>query len=466
RFLVLSSYNDFKYVKDAMKHGADEYLLKLQLEPDNLINALKSLTAKLEEARKENEKRQIIEKYYDVGIPLVRENFLKDLLFKDGMTKDEIELQKEFLDITLPEQNLICLVLHVEKDETPQKEKKSSLINDSIIRILDGVVSKYGCGYAVNTQHMEYAIIYSLKEIYDERAVYEHITQLASNIRNSISTYINSVVYIGASNIHQDYASIKIAYRQAVKAANKAFVYPNRSLIRYSELELLSEDIDYKQLLNELAELETHLNENDVEKTQKILDNIKKYIAQSKEISKEYLSRICSVIFFIVNSFAQKHNIALSSIIEGGAPLLSELEKSGTVSQYMDWIDNLQKELIQLLRENTSQKSIIVKAKRYIKKKYAEDISLNTVAEYLNLSAGYLSILFKKETGQNFIDYLIQLRMEKAKELLRTTELKIYEVSKMVGYENIYYFSRIFSKVVGVSPKQYQTNYKNVQKNK
>ena len=132
----------------------------------------------------------------------------------------------------------------------------------------------------------------------------------------------------------------------------------------------------------------------------------------------------------------------------------------------MDWIDNLQKELIQLLRENTSQKSIIVKAKRYIKKKYAEDISLNTVAEYLNLSAGYLSILFKKETGQNFIDYLIQLRMEKAKELLRTTELKIYEVSKMVGYENIYYFSRIFSKMVGVSPKQYQTNYKNVQKNK
>ena len=156
----------------------------------------------------------------------------------------------------------------------------------------------------------------------------------------------------------------------------------------------------------------------------------------------------------------------MSSIIEGGAPLLSELEKSGTVSQYMDWIDNLQKELIQLLRENTSQKSIIVKAKRYIKKKYAEDISLNTVAEYLNLSAGYLSILFKKETGQNFIDYLIQLRMEKAKELLRTTELKIYEVSKMVGYENIYYFSRIFSKMVGVSPKQYQTNYKNVQKNK
>jgi len=461
RFLVLSSYNDFKYVKEAMKHGADEYLLKLQLEPENLIGTLKALTEKLEEERKENEKRQIIEKYYDVGIPLVRENFLRDLLFNESLSMDEIELQKGFLNITLPEQNLICLVLHIEKDETLQQDKKSSLI----ITILDGVVSRYGCGYSVNTGLMEYAIIYSLKEIYDERAVYEHITQLANNIRQSISTYINSAVYIGASNIHQGYPSLRLAYRQAVKAANKAFVYPNRSLIRYSELEILSEDVDYKQLLDELAELETHLNENDVDKTKNILENIKKYIAQSKDISREYLSRICSVIFFIVNSFAQKHNITLSSTMKGDTPVLPELERYGKVSQYMDWINNLQKELIHVLNENSSQKSIIVKAKRYIKNHYAENISLNTVAEYLNLSPGYLSILFKKETGQNFIDYLISVRMERAKELLRTTELKIYEVSKMVGYDNIYYFSRIFSKVVGVSPKQYQSNNKNVQKN-
>ncbi|NMA66021.1 MAG: helix-turn-helix domain-containing protein [Clostridiaceae bacterium] len=466
RFLVLSSYNDFKYVKEAMKYGADEYLLKLQLEPDNLVKTLKILVNKLEKERKENKKREIIEKYYDVGIPLVREKFFKDLLFKEGIKNDEIELQKKFLNINLPEQNLICLVLHVEKNEAHQKytDEKLSLLNDSIITILDGVVSKYGCGYAVKTETMEFTIIYSLKEIFDERSVYEHINLLANNIRQSMSTYTNTAVYIGVSNIHQGYDSIRLAYKQAVKAVNKASVYTNKSLLRFSELEVLSEDMNYKELLAELAELETHLNENDAEKADQILENIKKGIAQSKYISKEYLSRICSVIFFIVNSFAQKHNITFDAITNGQTPLLSEIEDFTTLNQYMDWINNLQKEVINELTENSSQKSIIVKAKRFIQSHFIEDISLNTVADHLSLSPGYLSILFKKETGQNFIDYLIELRMEKAKELLRTTELKIYEISKKVGYENIYYFSRIFSKVVGVSPKQYQNNFKNVQK--
>lgn len=466
RFLVLSSYDDFEYVKEAMQNGADEYLLKLQLEPDKMLKALNALTEKLNKEREEKEKRQIVEKYYDVSIPLVKEKFLKDLVFKEAINSDEIEQRKLFLNINLPSRNLLCYVIHVEKSKVHQQysDERLYLLNDSIITILDGVVSKYGCGYTINTEPMEFTIIYSLKEIYDEKLVHEHISQLASNIRQSMNTYLNTTVYIGVSSIHHGYESIKQAYTQAVKAANKAFSNPDKSAVRFSEVDDLSGEMDFKLLLDELADLESQLNMGDAEKVDQTIQKIKKSIAKSGGLSKEYLKRIGSVLFFVVNSYANKHNIHFDCLMKNEENLLTEIDKFNSPGQYIQWLTSIQSDIFEWLKNINDQKTIIVKAQRYILENYQNNISLKDVAEHLSLSSGYLSILYKKETGQNFIDYLIHLRMEKAKELLKTTELKIYEVAKKVGYDNIYYFSRIFSRVVGISPKQYQSNSRKVQK--
>lgn len=466
RFLVLSSYNDFSYVKEAMKYGADEYILKLQLEADSLLKALTTLTEKLDKDREEREKRQNIEKYYDVGVPLVKEKLLKDLIFKKACENQDLENQMAFLNINLPDKNLLCFVLHTERSNVHEQYKSEELylLDDSIIMILDGVISKYGVGYALNTRPMEYTIIFSLKDIHGEKAVYEIITQLTNNIRKSVSTYMNMAVYIGVSNIHQGYHSIRLAYSQALKAANDAFAYPDKSVLRYSEIHPTTGEMDYKLLLDEFAELERKLAHWDFGEADRIIENIKQNIVKSRGLSKEYLIRICSVMFFIINSFLYKQNIFSESIAAYETNLHDKIQKFNTTSQFIEWIGSLQKEVIGILKSNHDERTIIVKAKRYIQEHYAEDISLTTVADYLNLSSGYLSILYKKETGENFIDYIIHFRVEKARELLRTTDLKIYEVAKKVGYENIYYFSRIFSKVVGVSPKQYQSNSHHVQK--
>jgi two-component system response regulator YesN len=102
--------------------------------------------------------------------------------------------------------------------------------------------------------------------------------------------------------------------------------------------------------------------------------------------------------------------------------------------------------------------SLIFKARRFIEKSYTnEDLGLNEVAEHVAVSSCYLSILFKRETDETFTEYLTRVRMEKAKELLRTTDLKAYQIAAQIGYTDPHYFSQCFKKYTGLNPTQYKT---------
>lgn len=84
------------------------------------------------------------------------------------------------------------------------------------------------------------------------------------------------------------------------------------------------------------------------------------------------------------------------------------------------------------------------------------ELSLSKVADYVGLNEKYFTNRFTKETGENFSSYLTALRMQKAKELLKTTTFKVYEISEMVGYHNAEHFNRMFKKLNGITPAQYR----------
>lgn len=98
----------------------------------------------------------------------------------------------------------------------------------------------------------------------------------------------------------------------------------------------------------------------------------------------------------------------------------------------------------------------VSKAKEFIETNYVSDIGLKEVAEKVYLNPSYFSQIFKEITGENFINYLTKIRIEKAIEMLKKSELKIYEITKAVGYSDQAYFSRIFKQAVGVNPIEYR----------
>jgi YesN/AraC family two-component response regulator len=108
--------------------------------------------------------------------------------------------------------------------------------------------------------------------------------------------------------------------------------------------------------------------------------------------------------------------------------------------------------------EDSQGRRIIRKVKDMVLERLDQDISLQAIAEQVHLNHQYLSALFKTETGQNFSEYVTQCRMDKAKQLLRDTNLKVYEIASLSGYASSKHFMAVFKQIVGVTPSEYREN--------
>jgi two-component system response regulator YesN len=164
-------------------------------------------------------------------------------------------------------------------------------------------------------------------------------------------------------------------------------------------------------------------------------------------VLKEEACRVLSVMF--------KQTADPYALVESFDLLFQSESLDELCARLMEQVDELRKHGWEKAAEIDS-KSPVAQAIEYIRSHYTETITLQQVADHVHVSKNYFSILFKQTTGQNFIDYLINLRIERAKELLMTTELKVYEVAEQSGFNDTKYFSKLFKKVTGVSPVDYR----------
>ena len=130
-----------------------------------------------------------------------------------------------------------------------------------------------------------------------------------------------------------------------------------------------------------------------------------------------------------------------------------------TVEQILQWLKVLRDGLCMTLEsQNKNHKNHIVEnVKKYIKEHIHEKLSLNSVSEIFNISPNYLSVLFSKYNDVGFTDYINQCKIEVAEKMLLEGDYKIYEISDTLGFESAFYFSRVFKKITGVSPRNYVT---------
>ncbi len=140
----------------------------------------------------------------------------------------------------------------------------------------------------------------------------------------------------------------------------------------------------------------------------------------------------------------------------------SILEKERFVKIEKEYKDYIKKDIdinikpAAILDDVNKNRVHIEQAKNYILLNYMNNITLEDIGLYIGFNPSYFSSIFKKETGISFVEYLSQVRIEKSKELLKEPDLKIQDISIMVGYSDVKYFSKLFSKHTGLSPKDYR----------
>ena len=173
------------------------------------------------------------------------------------------------------------------------------------------------------------------------------------------------------------------------------------------------------------------------------------YLAQQVKVSKIYLQNL---LYSIIKAIYDK---VPKIEFEEALALAEALFRAKSLKNMMEVYEQAVEKMLSFIQgEDQDESRIIQKIKNLIEKEYAKDISLNYVAENVNLTPAYVSYIFKKETGQTLVKYVTDIKMMKARKMLEEGTLKIVQVAKTCGYENQSYFNRLFKNYYGVTPKQ------------
>jgi two-component system response regulator YesN len=188
---------------------------------------------------------------------------------------------------------------------------------------------------------------------------------------------------------------------------------------------------------------------------QAIFDSLVTNLEQT-QVSREQAFDVCFQIAYLISGTGLSEEV-LKKVIGYQTSLFENIVCLKTLAEIITWLTHLGQRLCAFLSQNDDQKNhrLITKAKKYISEHYCEEIGLNDLATAINISPGYLSTIFKQYTGICFTDYLTNYKIEEAKKMLRNSDLKIYEISELLGYQNAYYFSKVFKKVTGMTPSEF-----------
>ena len=451
--IILSGFEEFEYAKEGIKIGIAQYLLK-PISGEDLLKEVDTVAEKIIEKQKESEIR---EKY----LREMEENFLKERkdLFQYLVTgsKSAAELlemaDKLNIDLSSMWYNIVLMVTksnHHAQNEYSNSlveiEEKLKEIDDDHILIFDrNLEGKAFLFKADSKEELE-----TIQKDYLTKVV--NILKDYENVRyfGGIGLPVNRLRELPVSF---ESASHAFAHRYLVSESLilNGEEMRQREYLKKEEFDL--SNVNPKQI--DRNKIKEFLKVGDKEEVIYFVEEFFRDLGSSVMKSNMFRQYITMDVYFCVVDFLeglqiQREEIEPFDITSG---ILQTQESA------MEYVTCIVKKALELREKTASNRygDVVDEVMRYIEENYAdEELSLNVLASHVNFSPNHLSMIFSQQTGQTFIKYLTDFRMNKAKELLRCTGKKSSVISMEVGYKDPHYFSYLFKKTQGMTPTQYR----------
>jgi two-component system response regulator YesN len=275
-----------------------------------------------------------------------------------------------------------------------------------------------------------------------------------------VNKFLKITVTIGVGNVCNNIVFINRSYENAVTALDyRIFMGSNRVI--------WIEDIEPKSLerivFDEVKEhnLSSAIKLGTEEEIEKVIDSIFKELTDIKVAFKDYQIYLMEMLTTILKA-ARSSGVDMDKLVGVNENIFADFYSLKDIQQLLNWFKKISIQVMtHIVKDRNDTSTLLVqKAKKFVEDNYSEvDITINKVCEYLHISATYFSFIFKRETKTTFINYLTQVRMDAAKELLRVTSLKSFEIAEKVGYSEPNYFSYSFKKKFGLSPSEYRNSF-------
>lgn len=456
KIIIISGYDDFEYARQAIELGVEQYLLK-PITRMNLKKVLADLREKIEQSNSSKDYQLQYSKEMHEYEQFERRRFFEGLLSGEMKVKDIYEeANKLSLELTAASYNLLFFYLKEERKLDLEDAEELGIRQEEILYYFLRHPQYILFRQNTNTFGILVKGDNEVVEQYTQKAI-SKISEACSLIEKQIQWYVAvgkpverlSLLADGAQNVNH-----YLAYRFFLP---RIHILTKEVVDQYSNAQdgKTIDAVDYKQLNPEIIkEFLYRGNEHEV------ADFVESYllgIAEALE-SRMFRDYIILNIRFSVEGFLEETGIPRQDYQEKLEQFHPDVNMtSKEVGSYFRGLLSMAMEFSKRKIEDQG-KSILSKVVEYIDQHYEqESISLNEVAEYAEVSASYLSATFSQGMQVTFVEYVTQKRMEKAKKLLRTSSLSTGEISAQVGFKDPHYFSFVFKKTQGMSPREYRT---------
>ncbi len=454
KYVILSYFNEFRYAKEALQLGAVDYLIKNEITPAGLIELLEVIRQRLlEDNDKVRSGNKELSPGYSESLSHLKENLFKDMI--SGLLDTSKALTKaEQLHVRVRSDELRVIKFRMDTFERVRKkyvEKDEKLLRFSVLNILEEMIPRKWDKEIVIESSSDYLLMINSVRTDSARTEIENLCGL---IQQAMRDFMNLTFSVGVSSVVQDLRCLRTACREADYALRSRFFLGTGRILFFENIGSETGLKETKFLRSEEWKsefrnaLDSHKEEKLISNMNEIRRKLASLQANEREIRESYIW-LTEIISHEL-SYEFRFQLPQAEMLPYEAVLAAETwdEVHSIVLSYArQYIDG---------DHPLPERSYADLAADLIHRDYAEEISLLSIANQINVNPSYLSRVFKQEKGENFVSYLTRVRMERAKSFLESRKYKVSEVADKVGYHNYPYFSKIFKKVVGMSPEEYR----------
>jgi two-component system response regulator YesN len=453
RFVIISACEQFEYAKEAVSMGVVEYLMK-PVNRTRIIEIIRQAERALDESRERRKRELELREKFERVLPVLEHGFIFSILLYEDYN-DEIENYKRILDVN----EEAGYVMTIEfgggnASGNPENVIGSSVFSQKIYpQIVDIVKDRLRCimGPVMLNRIIIYVPTPSPGDGYSDRV---EAVAAAEYIAGKISKRADIQFRIGIGGIKDGSENILASFTESLRALKYA-----------GEKEIMH--------IHDITEEGAKLQSFSAVREKQLIDRAAMGVTAEcmaifnqmfDELAAAYGNSVEDIKGGLLEPVVVLHRLALDYGLERteifkGQNYLREFLALNDPLHVKGWCRDrieLVTTGIKAARDRRCN-NLITKAREYIESNYNKDLTLEDVSREVGLSPHYFSRFFKEETGENFIDYLTNIRIREAKNLLERENLSIKEVCFKVGYNDPNYFSRIFKRITGISPSEFRT---------
>lgn len=461
--IIISGYNDFEYAQKALKYGAYDYVLK-PIEETTLLEVVRRCVNDLEQDNKRHHQLKEMSGRIRESLPLARQHFLEMLLL--GRTVDslsDLEARWQTLNMSLDPHCLTVLTVKIHRwGDRAAREKDRSLIRLALGNIAEEIAIGWGQAAACpldNNADTDLAVLFSFgNSVSDQK---NNTGDAFANgmiaLVDAAQRYLGITISIGISRAGN---MMKVAqcFEEALNACSLAFYDSFGKVYDSARLPMgenkphayIGPDSSWETRLNHAMKLADNRAINEL--AEQLIGHLQAAREQSSPLD---ISRGLRVL---LRNVVKRWEAAHPYMKAPGIDAFNEtiLNRDFTLTQLREQLPDALLQCAYESRGTGNHKRIVELGMHYSHQHYMKGITMNDVAEHLYLNPSYFSKVFHGEVGETYSKYLTRLRMDKAKHLLKTSTLKVYEIAEKVGYADFRHFSKTFKEIEGMTPGKYR----------